>query len=190
MMPRAARVHLARRLGPSPMPAALAYWATGLGFCLAAWKIDQIDHVTGSIMLGLSTFINLFCFMQGVNRMRRALARSLTLYRAAFLNLTPEHVCHEAGFIVMDGRRGILICNGRVMHYADITRVVCTSTWLANKIELHGRTRFPLVLGFMNRDSMLEHCHALREAIAHARGSDPEFVLKDERATANNTASA
>lgn len=190
MMPHAARVNLARQLGPSPMPAALAYWATGLGFCFAAWKIDQHDHVIGSIMLGLSTFVNLFCFMQGVNRMRRALARSLTLYRAAFLNLNPEHVCHEAGFIVMDNQRGILVCNGRVARYADITRVVCASTWLANKIELHGRTRFPLILGFMDRDSMLEHCRALREGITHARGAEPEFILKDERAAANNTAGA
>lgn len=190
MMSHTARVKLARQLGPSPMPAALAYWVVGLGFCLAAWQIDKMDHVIGSIMLGLSTFVNLFCFMQGVNRMRRALARSLTLYRAAFLDLNPEHVCHEAGFIVMDGRRGMLVCNGRVASYADITRIVCVSTWLANKIELYGRTRFPLILGFRDRDSLLEHGRALRADIARARGTEPEFVLKDERATADTPAGA
>ena len=191
MMPRAARIQLARQLGPSPMPAALAYWAVGLGFCLAAWQIDKMDHVIGSIMLGLSTFVNLFCFMQGVNRMRRALARSLTLYRAAWLDLNPEHVSHEAGFIVIDGRRGMLICNGRVARYADITRVVCASTWLANKIELYGRSRFPLILGFADNASLLEHCRALRDDITRARGAEPEFVLmKDDRAAADHAASA
>ena len=190
MMSHAARVQLARQLGPSPMPAALAYWAVGLGFCLVAWQVDKIDHVIGSIMLGLSTFVNLFCFMQGVNRMRRALARSLTLYRAAFLDLNPEHVCHEAGFIVMDGQRGMLVCNGRVARYADITRVVCASTWLANKIELYGRSRFPLILGFADKDSLLEHCRTLRADITQARGAEPDFVLKDDRAEADNTAGA
>ena len=121
----------------------------------------------------------------------RALARSLTLYRAAWLDLNPEHVSHEAGFIVMDGRRGMLICNGRVARYADITRVVCASTWLANKIELYGRSRFPLILGFADNASLLEHCRALRDDITRARGAEPEFVLmKDDRAAADHAASA
>jgi|GEM_PF-6371841 len=171
---------LAARLGPNPLPTGLAFWLFGVGFCLAAWQIHKVSHVTGSILLGLSTFVNFFCFVRGLNFIRRAVSRYRTIRKTEQLGLSIEKVYYRGGFIVIDDERGCLVCNGRAADYRTITKITCTSTWLLQKLELYGCGRMPIVAGFADRETLFAVSRNLRAAIRSLTGKEPEYGVVDE----------
>ena len=178
-MSASAASSLAVRLGPSPLPRGLAFWIAGPAFCTAAWYIHIYNHVFGSILLGLSAFVNFFCFVQGLNAVRRAAARWLTIRKTIKLQLCPDTVYYQAGFIAADTARGILVCNGRAADYRSISKIICKSTWQAQKLELYGCGRLPLILGFSDRDTLFAAGKRLCADICLITGSTPEYTIQD-----------
>ena len=183
---------LAERLGRDPFPHALKFWAIGVGFCFAALEVNEHDAVWGPIMMGLATFVNFFCFVQGVNHAKRAIARWRTLYKAHKLKLSPDTVYNAAGFIVIDLTRGYLICNGRVADFKKVTRLVCKSNFMVHKIDLLGPWRIPITIGFVNSQTLFTAADALRDSIRAITGQDPEFEYADAvtKAVAEQTSNA
>ena len=172
----------ASRMGTNPLWGGLAFWGAGILFCLIAWQVHKVNHTAGSILLGLSTFVNIFCFMQGLNRLRRAAARMSTIYRAARMGLSADTVYSRAGYVVTDDTRGYLVCNGHIADYRSITKIICKSTWLAHKLELYGCGRMPLIVGFPDRQTLFVAGEKLCTSIRMLTGSKPEYIIHDELA--------
>ncbi len=136
-----------------------------MGFCLLAWHVHEANHVAGSILMGLSIFVNLFCFLLGLNHVRRAWARWRTLVRSQKMLLAPEMTAYGASFLVSDLSRGILVCDGHLVRFCDITHSESASTGLAHRLILHGCKPDPIVIGFPDRQSLLSSGEQLRAAI-------------------------
>ncbi len=175
-------------LGKTPFWSGLCFWLTGLIFCLFAWELNKFFPTHGPIVLGLSSFVNMFCFFQGLNKMRRAGARALTLFRAWRQNLVPGWGWGDAGFMLVDDRQGFFVGNGTLVDFRQITKITCYSTALSHRLQffLYSKNPLrPLEIGVKDHAALLCAAQRLREAIISYTHKELDVLVIDTLYTAD-----
>lgn len=150
-------------LGPSPLAWGLAFWAAGILYCFSAWHIHAASPMIGLGLMGMSPPVTMYCFFNGLSRLKRAWLHGRTLRTAARLQLAPSWGSGLAGFFLVDEQRGICVANGKSLEFSQVTELECRSTHMAHRLFLRGGTascRTPLEIGFGSQQAL--HVAALR----------------------------
>lgn len=171
-------------LGPSPVWKGAVWWATGVGYCLTAWHVQQSEPLLGLGLMGLAPFVNLFCFFRGLNALRRGWLRWRTYRKASAMGLGAAWGSGLAGFLLVDEEQGVCIANGKTVLFADVEAVECRATHMAYKLFVYEkgqdrlRTR-PFDVGFADETALLSAARRLMSGMERLGLPLPEAHMRD-----------
>lgn len=158
------KVHTASNLlGPSPVWRGLAFWLSGVLYCFVAWHVHAASPMIGLGLMGMSPMVTMYCFFNGLSRLKRSWLYWRTIKTATRLALDPVWGSGLAGFFLVDEKRGICVANGKSLDFSHVTELECRSTHMAHRLFIRaeaGAGTAPLEIGFGSEQAL--HVAALR----------------------------
>lgn len=169
-------------LGPNPLWTGLQYWGFTVLMAAMAWEGAVRFPRAGLVLIGITPFVNLYCFFRGLTAMGQALRRLGTVRAARRLGLRPDWGCSSGGFMLLDEEQGLWAGNGKGGTLAGLGRLVRHTDGQAHYLEFwpQGAER-PLARVGFGSEAELEEVALRVEAAVRRAGGAPEMARVDPR---------
>jgi len=145
-------------LGSPPLKKWILCWFFAVLIPTGAWYLSQAVVIPGIIAVGISPFVALFLFFNGLNAAARSKLFLLTAMKAKKLGIVPTWGSGSAGYILVDDTQHLWAANGEGGELKLIEELQIDSTSLAHTISILRANKINLIIGF-DSPQELEEMH-------------------------------